>query len=130
MKGVDTNVVLRLLLDDDPGQAERARNAVRRESATAKCWVNRIVLCEVVWVLDSAYGYRRQEIGDAVQALLRSDELLVEDQSIVRSALYAFRVSRAGFGDCLLGMSNGFQGCTRTLTFDRRAAELDEFQLI
>jgi predicted nucleic-acid-binding protein len=74
--------------------------------------------------------YRRQEIGDAVQALLGSDELLVEEQGIVRSALYAFRISRAGFADCLLGMSNGFQGCVRTLTFDRRAAELDEFELI
>jgi predicted nucleic-acid-binding protein len=91
VKGVDTNIVLRLLLANDPGQAEPARNAIRRESAMARCWVNRIVLCEVVcemvWVLESAYGYRRQEIGDAVQALLRSGELLVEEQGIVRSAL-------------------------------------------
>jgi predicted nucleic-acid-binding protein len=130
LKGVDTNVVLRLLLEDDLGQAERARNAIRRERAGGRCWVNRIVVCEAVWVLQSAYGYPREQIGDAVQALLRSDELRIEEDDIVRSALYAFRISRAGFADCLLGMSNGFQGSTRTLTFDRRAAELNEFEVI
>lgn len=130
MKGLDTNVVLRLLLEDDPTQAARARAAVRRESSPEKCWVNRIVLCEVVWVLESAYKYRREQIGDAVQALLLSDDLALEQRDVVRSALYVFRTSRADFSDCLLGMSNGLRGCERTLTFDRRAAELDEFELI
>lgn len=130
MKGLDTNVVLRLLLEGDPAQATRARAAVRHESVVEKCWLNRIVLCEVVWVLESAYRYRREQIGDAVQALLLSDDLVLEQRDVVRSALYAFRTSRADFSDCLLGMANGLQGCARTLTFDRRAAELDEFELI
>lgn len=130
MKGLDTNVVLRLLLEDDPTQAARARAAVRRESSPEKCWVNRVVLCEVVWVLESAYKYRRDQIGDAVQALLLSDDLALEQRNVVRSALYVFRTSRADFSDCLLGMSNGLQGCERTLTFDRRATELDEFEQI
>lgn len=130
MKGLDTNVVLRLLLEDDPAQTNRARAVVRRESAARKCWVNRVVLCEVVWVLESAYRYSREQIGDAVQALLLSDDLALEQRDVVRSALYAFRTSRADFSDCLIGMSNGLQGCERTLTFDRRAAALDEFELI
>ena len=130
MKGLDTNVVLRLLLEDDPEQTTRARAVVRRESAVQKCWINRVVLCEVVWVLESAYRYRREQIGDAVQALLLSDDLTLEQRDVIRSALYAFRTSRADFSDCLLGMSNGLHGCERTLTFDQKAAELDEFELV
>jgi predicted nucleic-acid-binding protein len=130
VKGVDTNVVLRLLLDDDPGQSARAKDAVRRESAAGMCRVSHIVLCEVVWVLQSGYRYARKEVDDAVHALLLSDHVEVEEPDVARSALYAFRTSRADFADCLIGMANGFRGCERTLTFDRRAAELAEFELI
>lgn len=89
MKGLDTNVGLRLLVEDDQAQSARARTAVHRKSVTEKCWVNHVVLCEVVSVLGSAYRYRRHHVGDAVHALLRSDELVIEDRDVVRSALYA-----------------------------------------
>lgn len=62
--------------------------------------------------------------------LLEADEIQVETTAVVRSALYAYRVSQAGFADCLIAMSNGFAGCERTATFDRKAAERDEFELI
>lgn len=130
MKGLDTNVLLRLLLDDEPEQARRAIGYVERAFAHARVWINRIVLCELIWVLERSYRYRRPEISATIQRLLETDELMVEDPEIVRSALYAYQVSRADFSDCLLGMSNGFAGCARTATFDRRAAELDEFELI
>jgi predicted nucleic-acid-binding protein len=54
----------------------------------------------------------------------------IEGHRLVRDALYLFRTSRADFADCLVGLSNGLAGCERTATFDRRAAELDEFKLI
>lgn len=130
MKGVDTNVILRLLLEDDPVQAARARAVVERESGSGKCRINHIVLCEVVWVLQRGYCYAREQVGDAFHALLRSDHLELEEEGVVRSALYLFRSSRADFVDCLLGLLNGLRGCARTLTFDRRAAVLSEFELI
>lgn len=130
MKGLDTNVLLRLLLADDPAQAERAVDSVEHEWAEAPCWINRIALCETVRVLERSLGLSRTEIASVVERLLQADELLIEDAKVVRSALYAYRVSRAGFTDCLISMSNGFVGCERTATFDRKAAELDEFELI
>jgi predicted nucleic-acid-binding protein len=130
VKGLDTNVLLRLLLDDEPQQAQRAVRYVEREFAHARVWVNRIVLCELIWVLERSYGYRRLDITATVQRLLETDELLVEDEEVIRSALYAYQVSSADFTDCLLGMSNGRLGCERTATFDRKAGQLDEFELI
>jgi predicted nucleic-acid-binding protein len=130
VKGLDTNVLLRLLLDDEPQQAQRAIRYVEREFVLAQVWVNRIVLCELIWVLERSYGYRRVDISETVQRLLETDELMVEDAEVVRSALYAYRISGADFSDCLLGMSNGRLGCERTATFDRKAGQLDEFELI
>lgn len=130
MKGLDTNVVLRLLLADDPDQAQRAREYIEHASAAARCWINRIVLCEAVWVLERSYRYGREQIASTVELLLEADEIQIEDAVVVRSALYAYRISQAGFADCLIGMANGLAGCERTATFDRKAAELDEFELI
>lgn len=130
MKGLDTNVLLRLLVADDAAQAERAVGYVEREWVRAPCWINRIVLCEVVWVLETSFSLTRAGIADTIERILQADELTVEDAAVVRSALYAYRVSRAGFTDCLIGMSNGLLGCEATATFDRKAAELNEFELI
>jgi predicted nucleic-acid-binding protein len=130
VKGLDTNVLLRLLLADDPAQTKRAVDYVEHGWAEAPCWINCIVLCETVWVLERSLGLSRTEIAGVVERLLQADELTIEDAKVVRSALYAYRISRAGFTDCLIGMSNGFLGCERTATFDRKAAELDEFELI
>lgn len=130
MKGLDTNVLLRLLIADDPEQAARARAYVERAAIRARCLVNRIALCELLWVLESVYGFDRHQIADTVHYLLLADELVIEDVEIVRSALYAYRVSSADFADCLLGMSNGYLGCERTATFDRKAGRLGEFELI
>lgn len=130
MKGLDTKVLLRLLLADDPGQAQRAREYIEQASAAERCWINRVVLCEVIWVLERSYRYLRNQIASTIELLLEADEIQIENTAVVRSALYAYRVSQAGFADCLIGMSNGFAGCERTATFDRKAAELDEFELI
>lgn len=130
VKGLDTNIVLRLLLADDPVHVDRATSYVERESADVPCWINRVVLCEVIWVLERSFRFARAQITDVVEWLLQADELVLEDAAVVRSALYAYRVSNANFSDCLIGMSNGLSGCERTATFDRRAGRLDEFELI
>jgi predicted nucleic-acid-binding protein len=130
LKGVDTNVLLRIITADDFQQVEQARNYLRRERKHAPFWIDRIVLCELVWSLTTSFRFERSRVAAAVLLLLRSRDVVIESRQVVRDALYLFRTSRADFADCLIGLSNGLAGCERTATFDRRAAELDEFELI
>jgi predicted nucleic-acid-binding protein len=130
VKGVDTNVLLRLLVADDAGQVARARAWLRAQSRDERFLINRIVLCELVWTLRSGYRFDRDQIADAIDRVLRSYAVVVEDYDSVGFALYLYRTSGADFADCLLGVTNGFLGCTNTVTFDQRAAELDEFEMI
>jgi predicted nucleic-acid-binding protein len=130
LKGVDTNLLLRIVTADDPAQVERARQFLRHQRQHAPFWVNRIVLCEFVWSLTTSFKFDRHRVAAVIALFLRSDEVTIEAHRVVRDALYLFRTSKADFADCLIGLSNGLAGCERTATFDRRAAELDEFELI
>ncbi|HSA81392.1 MAG TPA: type II toxin-antitoxin system VapC family toxin [Geminicoccaceae bacterium] len=130
MKGLDTNVLLRMITADDPEQIARVRRYLRQERHHAPFWINRIVLCELVWSLATAFKFDRPRVAAVIMLLLRSDEVTIEGHRIVRDALYLFQTSNADFADCLIGLSNGLAGCERTATFDRGAARLDEFELI
>jgi predicted nucleic-acid-binding protein len=130
LKGVDTNVLVRIITADDVDQVERVRDYLRRERRHAPFWINRVVLCELVWLLTTSFKLDRQAVATVILLLLRSHEVVIEGHRVVRDALYLFRTSKADFADCLIGLSNGFAGCERTATCDRRAAELDEFELI
>lgn len=130
MRGLDTNVLLRLLLADDPRQAARAREWLRAQPYEEEFLINRIVLCELVWTLSRGYRLDREQIAEVIDRLLRSDAVVIEEYDSVAFALYLYRTSSADFSDCLLGITNGFLGCTSTATFDRRAADLNEFELI
>ncbi|TAM59775.1 PIN domain-containing protein [bacterium] len=123
MKGLDTNVLVRLLTGDDPAQQQRARAFIASNcSAASPGFVNRIVIVELVWVLESTYGYTRQQIAAAIDGLLRTQELTVEDTSEVALSLSAYREG-ADFADALLSITNEAAGCEETATFDRRAAK-------
>lgn len=131
MKGLDTNVLVRFLVKDDPDQAAQAVSFMRTAcTAEDPCHVNRIVLCELEWVLESAYGYPRSTVADAIGRILRTSELLVEDADEAWAALRAYREYGADFSDCLLGQTNLGRGCESTATFDRRAGRMPEFELL
>jgi predicted nucleic-acid-binding protein len=130
MKAVDTNVLVRYLVGDDPLQSRKAAHFLRREcSANDPCLVNRIVLCELVWVLQRAYGYSRERIASAVEALLNVRQLVIEDHDEASMALKEFR-GGAGFADSLLGQINRRLGCEYTATFDREASRRPGFRLL
>ena len=131
MIGVDTNVLLRLLLDDDADQARRAR---ARVAATAEAhrpvFVNRAVLCEALWVLGRGYRFDRDQLARAVELLLAAPALRLEDHAAVDEALTVFRAGTLGFVDALIGVLNRRAGCTTTYPFDRHAAEAGEFTAV
>jgi predicted nucleic-acid-binding protein len=131
MKGLDTNVLIHLIVADDPDQAAAAERYIRRECAPdTPCLINRVVLCELVWVLERAYGYARSDIARAMEALLRTAQFRCEDADAAWAALRAYRTGAGDFADAVIGRSNRRQGCEATGTFDRKAARLDGFEAI
>ncbi len=131
MIGVDTNVVLRLLVRDDAAQTRAAiRYLDAHASAEDPALVSTVAVVETVWVLEDVYGYSRAEIAAAVEGLLSMAQLRVDDGGAVAVALHRFRRATADFADCLLGVVNVALGCSHTATFDRKASRLDEFRLV
>lgn len=131
MKGLDTNVIVRYLVEDDPHQVARAVAYIDTHcTADNPCRVNRIVLCELEWVLSSGYGYSRALVADVLERILRTGQFVIEDSDEAWSALRDFRGGNAEFVDCLLARTNLAQGCEVTATFDRKASRLDGFELL
>lgn len=125
MIGIDTNILVRYIVQDDEQQAALAASVLEQQCTRQQPgWINRIVLCELVWVLESAYRCSRNEITAAVRALLQTAELKAEDPDLVWQAIHAYNNNQADFADALLFASNHRQGCKHTLTLDHKAARL------
>jgi predicted nucleic-acid-binding protein len=119
-RGLDTNVLVRYLTQDEPAQARRASAII--EGTLAKggnCYLSVIVLCEIAWVLRGAYGLKKKSILLAVDQILETAGFLVEGRDLVREAVEQFRLGRGDFTDYLLGARNRAAGCSDTVTFDR-----------
>jgi len=122
--GLDTNVLVRYLVDDDPEQCQRAAalidDAVRRGEAL---FVPDIVVCELVWVLESAYRFGREEIAAVLDRLFRAEQLSFTAPDLLLGALAGYRRGRAGFADHLILEQCQQAGCEALATFDRRLLE-------
>lgn len=131
MIGIDTNVLLRVIIADEPKQAETARNFIRNHcSADDPGYVSHITLVELVWTLGKAYQLSREDIGRAVEQILETAQLDVESSNDVAAALKDYRKGTADFADCLLARVNAAAGCDYTVTLDRKAARLTGFKLL
>jgi len=125
MIGLDTNVLVRLWVQDDPRQADAARAlVVEHGQRPGSLRVSDAALLEGVWTLKSVYGYSRSQIAAAVTGLLEEPAYALFDRNRIRAALEQYRASRADFGDCLIAADNAAAGCDFTATFDRIAAGL------
>jgi predicted nucleic-acid-binding protein len=121
MKGVDTNVLVRYLTRDDVAQervAMRFLGAARERGEPTL--VNVIVLCELVWVLRAVYEYSKPDVAAAVERILSTEQLLVEDADLAWLALGDYRAGAGDFADDLIGRRNLHLGCEATATFDGR----------
>ncbi len=128
MIGLDTNVLVRYLVEDDLEQAAKAADLIEQQcSEDEPGFVNRVVLCELVWVLESAYGYARATIAATIESLLRTAELEIDAVEAAWPALTAYRAGSADFSDALVGRTNRSAGCSGTATFDKGAASLEDF---
>ena len=119
MRGLDTNVLVRYLTNDDPYFYELARDLLEgSEDRGQPLFVSLLVLCELSWVLRSHYRYTREELQHTLESLLESSVLVIERRDLARQALGEFRRGRADFADYLVGQLSAAAGCTDTATFD------------
>lgn len=126
MIGLDTNVLVRYLTQDDPDQAERTNRLI--ESRCTKQEPGRIsliVLCELVWVLRGAYGYQKSLVVKTLEQILASREFEVENVHIATSALSAYKKGPADFADYAIVFANRASACELTYSFDRKLAGHD-----
>ena len=131
MIGLDTNVLLRYLAQDDPKHSPRATEIVERRSTEQEPgFVSVVTVLEVVWVLKSLFKRSRQQIANDIEMLLAADTLEVQNEQEVYYAVLSLRNGIGTFEDALIGALGVWRGCSATMTFDEDAAKrLHGFQL-
>ena len=130
MIGLDTNVLVRYLAQDDRAQSQRATQLIeRRLTAEDPGFVSTVAMVETAWVLDRAYGLTDDEIAAAIERTLQADVLVVENEQEVFTALIMLKEGRGSFADALIAALGAKAGCSKTLTFDRKALRIPGFEL-
>ena len=131
MKAIDTNVLVRFLVRDDPQQADIVYNLLKRaETRKDIYFLPGLVLLETIWVLESVYEIPRHEIIDAVDALLSMPVLAFQSQPAVRRFISLAKESNTDLPDLLIASSAEVEGCEKILTFDKQAAKSELFELL
>ena len=130
MIGLDTNVLVRYVMQDDPRQSAKANRVIDALTQENPGFLSLIVLVEFVWVLESCYDLDRGGVSRAMESILRSRELCVDRVDLVTQALRVFQSGKADFADCLIARICSASSCDQTLTFDADAATFAGMTLI
>jgi predicted nucleic-acid-binding protein len=129
MIGLDSNILVRYLTQDDPIQSPKATAIIeRRLTEENPGFVCIVAMAETVWVLDRAYGLAMHEIAAAIERMLQTDVLVVENEQEVFTAMIALKEGHGSFADALIVALGAWVGCSRTLTFDQIALRLPGFE--
>ncbi|HMB51726.1 MAG TPA: type II toxin-antitoxin system VapC family toxin [Thermoanaerobaculia bacterium] len=128
MIAFDTNVLVRLLVEDDAAQFAAAMEVLERAAAAdERCHLSDVVLCETAWVLASIYRASRADVLAALSAVASDARYAFDDDAALRQALAAFEAGRADFADHLIGARAASQGARTTYTFDRKLRDREGF---
>lgn len=134
MIGIDTNILLRVLLDDDGRQSPAARSLLSSEiDSGRRVFISVVTLVETIWTLARRKGdgrVPRTEIANTIARLLASPDLVVEKQEQVNAALKSYRTGAADFSDYLIAELGSAAGAVTTYTFDRAASTAPGFTLL
>lgn len=131
MIGLDTNVVVRYLAQDEPRQSAAATRLMEKQlSSENPGFITLVTMCEVAWVLAGPYRADRKRIREVVEALLGTRQIEVESAELVWKALRAWEGSPADFSDALIGEVCAAKGARAVVTFDKAAAKLPSFELL
>lgn len=123
MIGLDTNVLVRYIMQDDVQQAKLASELIEAFTVDEPGFIPLVAVIELVWVLSSSVELVRSQVVRALEVLLQTKEIQVENAEVVWRAVRLYRASTADFADCLIERSAAAAGCARTMSFDRGAVK-------
>jgi predicted nucleic-acid-binding protein len=120
--GIDTNVLVRYFIEDDPAQSRLTDSFIHSLSSAEPGWVSQATILEFAWIMKSVRRLDRKTIAVTIDKLTMLDSIVVERADIVDKALLRYRNGKAEFVDCLIAASGRAAGCSKTVTFDKLAA--------
>ena len=131
MAALDTNVLVRLLVEDDQAQLAAAKKLIRAcINVGETLYVPVTVTLELEWVLRSAFGFDKASVTQTLAQLLATVELLFEAEGAVELALLLYGEGSADFSDCLHVALAGTAGQQPLWTFGRAASKVDGARLL
>ncbi len=130
MIGLDTNVLVRYIMQDDLRQSSKAAALIDGLSKNKQGYISQVTFVEVMWVLESCYDLDKEEISKVAEGLLKSKELHKECVELLWQAFKLFNQSNADFSDCLILVTCQRDGCQKVYTFDKKASKLKGMTLI
>ena len=131
MIGLDTNVLVRYIVRDDPRQTHAATDLIESSCRPdSPGIVTLVVMCELVWVLERGYRYRRPDIARVLRGILAADDLSVERSELAWQALNEYERRAADFADYLIALCGREQKAEATWTFDVRTADCPLFRVL
>ncbi|MFC2166782.1 PIN domain-containing protein [Acidobacteriota bacterium] len=131
MIGLDTNILVRYLTQDDPVQSMKAAAEMEKGlSAGHMFFIADTVMCELVWVLETAYGYDCREIDPVLENILRTKQFQFENKDLLWKSLADYRNKNGDFADHLIGQAGHKAGCLETLTFDAGLKNNPNFRVL
>ena len=129
MIGLDTNVLVRYIAQDDPLQTEQAAALIESLTSAEPGFVAMVSVVELVWVMQSCYRSTRSEVVEVLETLLRTKEIVVDQSDLIWQALRRYAETSADFADSLIERCAHSAGCEYTVTFDRNAVKQAGMQL-
>lgn len=131
MIGLDTNILVRYLTQDHPNQSKKVSNEIEKgQSAGYMFFIANLVMCELVWVLETSYGYAKQEIILVLERILRTKQFQFENKDLLWQSLYDYRRIKGDFADHLIGRIGLKTGCQEILTFDTKLNNNPVFRVL
>ena len=124
MIGLDTNVLVRYIMQDDAKQSLKATKIVEALDAVENSgYVTLVSIIELVWVLSASYELTRTQVAQALDSLTQAKQIKIESADQVIRALRVFKIGKSDFADCLIERSANSAGCEETVTFDVNASK-------
>ena len=123
MIGLDTNVLVRYIMQDDAKQSPKATALIESLSSDNPGFITLVSVVELYWVLTSSYDLTGKQVKQSLELLLRTKQIIVDRADQVLRALRVFDEGKADFADCLIERTAVSAGCAQTMTFDVGAAK-------
>ena len=131
MIGIDTNILVRYITQDDELQSGVATEFIENYCSNGnKIFVNHLVICELVWVLKKCYKLSKPKTINVIEHILQISQFSIENGQVIWQALTDYKRGSADFADYVVGRTNLFNNCAETITFDKKASKSNGFSLL